>query len=131
MEYCCSWTHLHFLYPGATTVLPSLLLTAHQKTGLKSALKNSMKSSYGTPFPVTMCSKRGDTFLPMLFSVLLLEMVIKILTLPWLRHRFFSAEKELKGRGQKLFKPNTTLDLRKNSVDFSRFFLLAGAGNKP
>lgn len=47
------------------------------------------------------------------------------------RHRFFSAEKELKECGQKLFKPNTTLDLRKNSVDFSRFFLLARVGNKP
>lgn len=78
VESLCSWTHLHFLHPGATTVLPLLLLTAHQKTDLESALKNSMESSYGTPLPVTVCSKRGDTFLPTLFLDLLLQMVIKI-----------------------------------------------------
>lgn len=54
VESCCSWTHLHFLHPGATTVLPLFLLTAHEKTDLKSALRNSMKLSYGTPFPVTV-----------------------------------------------------------------------------
>lgn len=129
---CCSWTHLHFLpWCNHSPSLFSPDCTPENRPEVCPDEQHEVLIWDPIPCHCELKRAEGGTFLPMLFLVLLLQMVIKILTMPWFWHRFFSAEEELKECGQKLFKPNITLDLRKNSVDFSRFFLLARAGNKP
>lgn len=61
VESCCSWTQLHYLHPGASTVLPLFVLTAHQKWTWSVPWGTAWGPHVG-PHSLPPCLKKGSRF---------------------------------------------------------------------